>query len=139
MSATERPSAVIDIVGADQPSLELEYKYPLFDTTGESRTVVHSPIGETSVVQHMGAKARKMTMRGHCYRDEAEIIKTFTEYAKIGIKSDGFTGYVVVNDFSIEHTKAKGGKRPEHTHTNKNYRYRLSLTETSAPPPDDSQ
>ena len=117
-------------------SREFDYQFPMMDSETGSRTNTLSPIGAKDVTQHMGEKAEKMTARGQCYRDERDFLRTLAGYAKIEIRSAEFTGYAIVNNCRIEHTKEKGGKRPENTHTNKNYRYTLSLTETSAPPPD---
>ena len=135
-SDTDRATAVINIVGNDEPPLELEYQFPMTDSENASRTNELKPIGERSVIQHMGAKAEKLTMRGHCYRDERDFLRTLTDYSTIEIRSAEFTGYVVANRCKIDHTKNKGGKRPANTHANKNYDFRLDLTETSAPPPD---
>ena len=138
-SDTDRATATINIVGNGEPPLELEYRFPMTDVENSARTTEHKPIGARTVVQHMGAEAEKLTMRGHCYRDERDFLRTLTDHSKIEITSEEFTGYAVVTRCKIDHTKNKGGVRPENTHTNKNYNYTLSLTETSAPPPDDSQ
>ena len=135
MSVSGRATATFKIPETGE-SVEMEYRFPMTDSLTESRTNELKPIGEESVIQHMGAKAEKLTMRGHCYRDERDFLRTLKDYAKVEIKSAEFTGYVVVKRCDIEHTKNKGGKRPENTHANKNYNYRLNCTETSAPPPD---
>lgn len=132
MSAGGRPTARITVLETGEV-LELEYRYPLIDVSGSSRTVTHEPIGVQAVVQHLGADARELEMRGHCYRDEANIIDTLSLSGKIELRSDRWSGYAIVTSHNTTHTKAKGGARPENTHENKNFDYRISLKEAPAP------
>lgn len=135
-SSGDRATARFTVVETGE-SIELEYQFPMADFQGESRTATLSPIGAEGVIQHLGTKPESLTVQGHCYRDERDFIRTLTSYGKVEIRSAEFTGYAVVNDYNIEHTKQKGGKRPENTHENKNYNYRLNLTQAPAPSPGD--
>ena len=137
MSVAGRKTARIRVLDTGEAK-ELEYQYPLIDISGSARVVTHSPIGERSVTQHLGAEARTLEMRGHCYLDEANFIDTLSEYSMVEVRSerDGWSGFAIVTDHNTTHTKRKGGKRTANTNENKNYDYRISMTETAAPPPE---
>lgn len=137
MSSTGRTTARIRILDTGE-TLDLEYQHPLIDISGSSRTKRHEPIGESAVVQHLGSEARELEMRGHCYSDEAEVIDNLSEYGRVEVRTERWSGFAIVEDHRTQHTKAKGGKRPESTHENKNFDYRLTLTEIDAPAPDET-
>ena len=128
----DRVTATIRILSTGQ-ELKLEYKYPMVDVSGSTRTKTFSPIGADPVVQELGSDPIEKEMRGHCYYDEKKTIDGLSQNARIELVSEYDSCFGVVKSHNTTHTKRKGGQRAEHTHENKNFDYRIRLIETAAP------
>lgn len=118
MSATDPNSgrASMQIIvpeSADQGpmSLELIYQFPLLDTSRDSRTTEHDPIGEERVIQHLGTNPLSLTFRGSCYRDEAAAIRQLPDVGVVEIISDDWAGDAIVKNISTGATGSGGGER----------------------------
>lgn len=112
----------------DENRIMLEYQFPMVDTSSNSRTVKHEPIGEPTVVDHMGDSAQEITVQGHCYRDEANQIDNLTEDGRIIIITDRWRGTAIVDQAETSATGAGGGHR-NGVEQNRLFDYRLNLLE----------
>lgn len=119
--------------GASGAPIEFEYQYPYVDTSSDSRTVEHEPIGEETVVQHMGSSAQQITIQGHCYRDEANRIDALTENGLVQILCDRWQGLAIVKKTETTATGNGGGERSGVS--NRLYDYRLVVLEVDGRAP----
>jgi hypothetical protein len=109
--------------------LLLAYRYPQLSKDTGTKTKKHEIIGRPDVVQNMGPKAIRVSLRGHCYRDEAfELLDMrFEDY--VSLRHPDFNGDVVVEEVSIEPEGARGGRRRSMWR----YIYRIEAVEISPP------
>lgn len=114
-------------------SVELEYEYPMIDTSSDSRTVEHEPIGGETVVQHLGANAQTLTFRGGAYLDEANFLDGLPEQGVVSIRSHRWSGDAVVDSVSTSATGEGGGERAGVA--NRVYEYTLDLIEIDGQAP----
>lgn len=122
-----------DETTASGESIQFEYQYPYVDTGSDSRTVEHEPIGEETVVQHMGASAQEITLQGHCYRDEANDIDNLTENGLIRLLCDRWQGIAIVTKTETNATGNGGGARSGVE--NRIYDYRITCVEVDGRAP----
>lgn len=108
--------------------IELTYRFPMVDTSSSSRTVKHEPIGEPTVVDHMGDSAQEITAQGHCYRDEANQIDNLTEDGRVQIITDRWRGTAIVDQAETTATGSGGGAR-NGVRENRLFDYRITLLE----------
>lgn len=119
-------------------SLELDYRYPLTDKSGDSRTNEHQCIGTNSVIQHLGANAEEIRFRGHCYWDEADFLLDLRAASRVTIRSARHKGPVVVTNVEII-PNGGGGGGPRANLAERNLRYRLTALEVTDAPFADGQ
>lgn len=132
MSTNERLRATItpidDSGSAIGDRIELTYQFPMVDTSSNSRTVEHEPIGEPTVIDHMGESAQEITAQGHCYRDEANQIDNLTSVGRVEIITDRWRGTAMVDQAETTATGAGGGAR-NGVAENRLFDYRIVLLE----------
>lgn len=114
--------------------IELTYQFPMVDTSSNSRTVKHEPIGAPTVVDHMGASAQEITVQGHCYRDEANKIDNLTDGGRVEIVTDRWRGTAIVDQAETNATGAGGGARSG-VDSNRLFDYRITLLEVEGAAP----
>lgn len=133
-----RLRATITPINADGDAtgdqIELTYQFPMVDTSSSSRTVTHEPIGEPTVVDHLGESAQEITARGHCYRDEANRIDNLSEGGRVQIITDRWRGTAVVDQAETTATGGGGGAR-NGVAENRIFDYRLNLLEINGSAP----
>ena len=120
--------------GDDRPRVKIDglllaHQQPQCSIDTGAKTKKHEIIGRPDVVQHLGEKARRVSMRGHCYRDEGHELIEMRKKSTIHIRHVDFVGDVVLEDISVEPEGAYGGKR----HGWWRYMYRLEAVEAIPP------
>lgn len=103
---------------------ELLYKYPHISIDSGSDTVEHKLIDRRPLIQHLGPTARNISVRGHCYLEEANVIDALSRRERIRLRSHRYIGKAVVESASTEPEAVTGGKVNQ-----KRYLYRLELLE----------
>lgn len=108
-----RPSArIYKVDDADGPDVDIrfDYQFPGVTVDTEARTATHDPIGDETVVQHLGEGDTTVDVQGSCYIDSANAIDKLTSTDRVFIRTDRFTGTAVVKSASTDPEGAVGGK-----------------------------
>jgi hypothetical protein len=72
------------------------FPHPPLDTSSESRTATHEPIGAPTVTDHLGSKAREFTMVGHCGPSTGSDIDDLAEESEHNLRHARHSGPVIV-------------------------------------------
>lgn len=99
------------ITAANGESVTFEYPWPFVDISGGSRSQKHECIGTEPYVQHLGPAVTDITIRGHCYLDEANFIDDLGQSERIRIRNHRYNGYALVDDHDTSTTGERGGVR----------------------------
>lgn len=138
MSTSERLRATITPIDEDGnaigDTIQLTYQFPMVNTSSNSRTVKHEPIGEPTVVDHMGDSAQEITAKGHCYRDEANQIDNLTSDGRIQIITDRWRGTAIVDQATTD-ARGSGGGHRNGVAENRLFDYRIDLLEIEGSAP----
>lgn len=136
MSASEqnrvraRYRAYEEAGGETALDVETAYQFPLTDVTNGAKTATHEPIGTDPVIQHLGTEATQLTFRGHCYWDEATSIYRLSNYPRVDVRADDWTGSGVATKSTVTAENAGGGKAGRNIINDRIYRYRITLVAT---------
>lgn len=108
--------------------IRFSYRYPEVSVDTESRTVELNPIGDNTVVQHLGSGDKVLDVRGHCYLSTANKIDKLTKNDKVAVRTDRFRGTAVVKSTTTDPEGGVGGKQPNSMEPHKwRYTYRIEL------------
>mgnify|MGYP006295834591 CR=1 FL=1 len=78
------------------------FDHPPLETDSAARTVEHKPLGESTVVQHLGAEAKTFTMRGECDESTASEIDDLVEGEELSLRHTKHSGTVLVVSASTD-------------------------------------
>jgi len=102
---------------------EFFYEFPQIGVKVNARTVTLEPINEPSITQHMGVEAKKVTISGSCFRQEANFLDEISDDGEpVSITSERFNGEGIVESVS---TDPAGFEYQD----SRVYNYRLTLRE----------
>lgn len=87
--------------------LSFRYADPAVSVTTEQRTVEHKTIDEDIVVQALGRKPDQIEISGTVVDYELPIIDNLTKQGVINIRTERWTGNVVIKSTSTDFKRAK--------------------------------
>lgn len=111
MSFSQQQELFEDATGARDPArigfINFTFSDPAISVTTEQRTVEHETIDDQIVVQTLGRKADQITISGVVPAYELEEVDNLTTLGVIELRSERWTGDVVVTSTSTDFKRAK--------------------------------